>query len=181
VTEPSPDAATLPEVDRTPCFKLLDETPAFTLATLDPTVPLEHAVVLRRRRLSLVFLSDPNSQHCRNLQAHPRCSAALYPAVADGVHCAACRCAVGAFALRDGSASRPAALLATLPVRDELAQAVDAAAPYRFQPGWVRRIDNRLGSASNRNGDWMSEPIVRSGCAGEPSYSWRAGRTAAGG
>lgn len=148
MTESSPDRpAALLEADRTALLQLLDETSTFTLATLDPdgaprATPLFYAV----DGLSLVFLSDPNSQHCRNLQAHPRCSAALYPAVADWRALRGLQMRGRAHSL--SATEAPLALrlyLRRFPFAAELAQAVDAAAPYRFQPGWVRRIDNRLG------------------------------------
>jgi uncharacterized protein YhbP (UPF0306 family) len=148
VTEPSAGPpATLPEADWAALLQLLDETPAFTLATLDPggaprATPLFFAV----DGWSLVFLSDPNSQHSRNLQADPRCGAALYPPAADWRALRGLQMRGRARSLTE--AESPHALqiyLRRFPFAAELAQAVDSAAAYCFQPGWIRRIDNRLG------------------------------------
>ena len=148
MTELSPGwPATVPETDRTALLQLLEETPAFTLATLDPdgaprATPLFFAV----DGLSLVFLSDPNSRHCRNLQADPRCGAALYPTVADWRALRGLQMRGQAHSLSEAEAPHALHLyLQRFPFAIELAQAVDAATAYRFQPGWVRRIDNRLG------------------------------------
>jgi uncharacterized protein YhbP (UPF0306 family) len=139
--------AGLAEPDRAALLELLEETPALTLATLDPDgSPRATPLFFAADDLALVFLSDPSSHHSRNLQADPRCGVGLYPGVDDwralrGVQ-------MRGRARRLSEAEAPHALelyLRRFPFAADLAAAVEAAAPYRFQPSWIRRIDNRQG------------------------------------
>ncbi|MCJ7513227.1 MAG: pyridoxamine 5'-phosphate oxidase family protein [Anaerolineales bacterium] len=135
------------EPDHAALLELLEETPAFTLATLDPDgAPRATPLFFAADDLALVFLSDPASQHSRNLQADPRCAASLYPAIADWRELRGLQLRGRARRLRETEAPRALQLyLRRFPFAADLAQAVEATAPYRFQPNWIRRIDNRQG------------------------------------
>ncbi len=139
--------ARLDKATRVALNEIMGETPAFTLATLDPDgAPRATPLFFAADDLALIFLSDPASQHSCNLLADPRCAAALYPTVADWRTLRGLQ--MRGRARRMGAAETPRALqlyLRRFPFAADLAQAVQAAAPYRFQPDWIRRIDNRQG------------------------------------
>ncbi len=127
---------------------LLTETRALTLATLDPdgaprATPLFFAF---QPDLALLFLSDPDSAHMRNLARDPRAAVGLYPEVADWQEIRGLQMK-GVVALVP-QAERKAAMAvyqARFPFLEALAEAVEAAGLYRFIPRWVRLIDNRRG------------------------------------
>jgi uncharacterized protein YhbP (UPF0306 family) len=128
--------AGLAEPDRAALLALLEETPALTLATLDPDgAPRATPLFFAADDLALIFLSDPSSQHSHNLLADPRCGVGLYPAVDDWRALRGLQLRGQARRLREAEA----------PFAADLTQAIEAAAPFRFQPSWIRRIDNRQG------------------------------------
>lgn len=133
--------------DRAALTELLEETAALTLATLDPDgAPRATPLFFAADDLALIFLSDPASQHCQNLQADPRCAAAVVPDVTDWRALRGLQ--LRGRARRVRAAETPRALhlyLRRFPFAADLAQAVSAAAPYTFLPDWIRRIDNRQG------------------------------------
>jgi uncharacterized protein YhbP (UPF0306 family) len=149
-------SAPLSDSDRQAILALLAETAALSLATLDPdgaprATPLFFAF---DESLALTFLSDPASQHSRNLLAEPRCAVGLYPAVDDWralrglqMRGQARRLSVA----ESGEAFRLYARRFTFVA--DLPQAVDSASPYLFMPDWIRRIDNRQGFGFQREWD----------------------------
>ncbi len=135
------------EPDGAALLELLKETPAFTLATLDPNgAPRATPLFFASDELALIFLSDPSSQHSHNLQADPRCAASLYPAITDWRELRGLQMRGRARHLTEAEAPHALELyLRRFPFAADLAAAVEGAAPYRFQPSWIRRIDNRQG------------------------------------
>jgi len=135
------------EPDRAALLALLEETPALTLATLDPDgAPRATPLFFAADDLALIFLSDPSSQHSHNLLADPRCSVGLYPAVDDWRALRGLQLRGQARRLREAEAPHALELyLRRFPFAADLMQAIEAAAPFRFQPSWIRRIDNRQG------------------------------------
>ena len=131
---------------RAALLALLEETPALTLATLDPDgAPRATPLYFAPADLTLIFLSDPASQHSRNLQADPRCGVAIYPAVADWRSLRGLQMRGQAVRLSEMETPRALQLyLQRFLFAAGLARTVQAA-PYRFQPNWIRRIDNRQG------------------------------------
>jgi uncharacterized protein YhbP (UPF0306 family) len=138
--------ARIDQAARTALSALLEETRALTLATLDPDgAPRATPLYFATDDLKLIFLSDPASQHSRNLQANSRCSVAIYPAVDDWRSLRGLQ--MRGQAIRVSEMETPLALqlyLRRFAFAADLARAVQAA-PYRFQPSWIRRIDNRQG------------------------------------
>jgi uncharacterized protein YhbP (UPF0306 family) len=137
----------LSETDQQALIALLEETPVLTLATLHPNgSPRATPLYFAHRGLTLVFLSDPASLHCQNLQADRRCAVALYPPVTDWRQLRGVQMR-GTAALVDGAEAAAALNIFALrfPFVGQLPQALAQAKPYRFTPDWARRIDNRQG------------------------------------
>jgi hypothetical protein len=132
--------------DRAALLALLEETPVFTLTTLEPDgAPRATPLYFAADGLALIFLSDPSSQHSHNLQADPRCGAALYPAVADWRALRGLQMRGRAVRLSELETPRALQLyLRRFMFAADLMRAAQAA-PYRFRPSWIRRIDNRQG------------------------------------
>lgn len=139
--------------DLSPILALLAETQALTLATLDPdgrprATPIFFAF---DDRADLIFLSDPQTQHCRNLEREPSASAALYPEVSDWRGLRGLQ--IKGVASSVPASDREAALsqyTARFPFVLELTDVVSQSEVYRLRPTWVRLIDNRQGFGYKR-------------------------------
>ncbi len=96
--------------------------------------------------LRLIFLSDPDSAHSRNLVSAPQTSVAIYPEERDWRRLRGVQMTGHAAAI-EGSEAELArrAYARRFPFVSELAQALDASRTYAFRPSWVRLIDNRRG------------------------------------
>jgi uncharacterized protein YhbP (UPF0306 family) len=139
-----------PELQRDlePVRDLLEETTTMVLATHMPdgtprATPVYFAAddVLR-----LIFLSDPDSVHSRNLAASPQTSAAMYPEERNWRKLRGLQMTGQARAL-DGDEAEAArrAYARRFPFVAELASAMAASRIYAFSPSWVRLTDNRRG------------------------------------
>jgi|SRR3990172_2423026 len=132
--------------DLTPILSLLSETRALTLATLDPdgrprATPLFFAF---DEQAALIFLSDRETQHCRNLKRDPSVAAALYPEVSDWHELRGLQiqgvASVVPVADRGSALSLYTARFAFV---GALAEVVARSEVYRLSPTWVRLVDNR--------------------------------------
>jgi uncharacterized protein YhbP (UPF0306 family) len=138
-----------------PVVALLGETMTMVLATRMPdgtprATPVFFAV---DERLRLVFLSDPESVHSRNLTTMPSASAAMYPEEGDWRKLRGVQMTGRAYALegREAEAARRT-YARRFPFVSELASAMAATRIYAFTPRWVRLIDNRRGFGFQQ--DW---------------------------
>jgi len=129
-----------------PVRALLDETTTMVLATRGPngTPRATPVYFAAEHTLRLIFLSDPDSLHSRNLANAPQASVAIYPEESDwrrlrGVQMTGHAAAIG------GSESEPPrrAYAHRFPFVTELTQALAASQTYTFVPTWIRLIDNR--------------------------------------
>jgi uncharacterized protein YhbP (UPF0306 family) len=142
--------------DLSPILALLAETQTLTLATLDPdgmprATPLFFAY---DEQISLVFLSDRDTQHCRNLEREPSVAAALYPSVSDWRELRGLQ--FKGLAFPSPEAERESALAqyaARFPFIDSLTEVVAQSQIYRLRPTWVRLIDNRQAFGYKREWD----------------------------
>jgi uncharacterized protein YhbP (UPF0306 family) len=131
-----------------PVRALLEEATTMTLATRMPdgtprATPLYFAA---DERLVLVFVSDPDSVHSRNLAASPHASAAIYPAEDDWRKLRGVQMMGQARVLEGGAAESARRVYARrFPFVGEIAAVMAASRLYAFTPSWVRCIDNRRG------------------------------------
>jgi hypothetical protein len=106
--------------------------------------------------LRLTFLSDPATQHCRNLQQEPRSAVGLYPHVDDWRELRGLQMQGIAAPIREAEL---VAALARYRKRfsflGDITSAVARSRLYRFTPGWVRLIDNRV--AFGHHQEWHLE------------------------
>ena len=147
----------LPAADADDLRRLLGETPAMSLSTTDPdgtprTTPL---YVAPDDRLRLLFLSDGSTRHAANLSRSPDAAAALYPSVDDWrairglqmkgrVECLGPAAQAGEFGV----------YLKRFPFAAEIAARAPGSLLYRFDPTWIRMIDNRRGFGDQR--EWRA-------------------------
>jgi uncharacterized protein YhbP (UPF0306 family) len=142
--------------DLSPVLGLLSETQTLTLSTLDRdgkprATPLFFAY---DHQVSLFFLSDHDSQHCRNLEHEPSAAAAVYPSVSDWRELRGLQIKGLAFPLADPEREPALALYAArFPFIDSLADVVARSRIYRLRPMWVRLIDNRRAFGYKREWD----------------------------
>jgi uncharacterized protein len=134
--------------DLDPVHALLEETTTMVLATRMPdgsprATPVFFAT---EGNLRLIFLSDPDSVHSRNLSASPHASAAAYPEEGDWRKLRGIQMTGQARAL-DGAEAEAArrTYARRFPFVAELAAAMAASRIYAFTPSWVRLMDNRRG------------------------------------
>jgi uncharacterized protein YhbP (UPF0306 family) len=129
-----------------PVRSLLDETTTLVLATrgTDGTpraTPVFFAVF---ESLKLVFLSDAESIHSRNLRRAPEVSVALYPEEPDWRRLRGLQMMGRAAALAGPEADvAQQAYARRFGFVAELSQALAASQIYAFAPTWIRLIDNR--------------------------------------
>ena len=139
--------------DLTPVLSLLAETHSLTLATIDPdgrprATPLFFAF---DDQAGLFFLSDRETQHCRNLRRDPSAAASLYPEVADWREIRGLQIRGLASAIPASERAPALALYTTrFPFLGELNTIVSRSEIYRLRPTWVRLIDNRQGFGYKR-------------------------------
>lgn len=133
---------------------ILGAVAAMTLATCSDGSPWATPVYFAPWGPDLVFLSSPDSRHCRNLAGNPACSAAVYPEAASwrairGVQMEGQAGPVMGLADKAGAM---AAYMAKFPFVRELVAAPGEAArrlgrisPHVFRPARIRYLDNALG------------------------------------
>ncbi len=134
--------------------RFLDENHVMSLATAGPLGPHAASLFYARDRLGLLWVSDPNSRHSRDLEADARVSATVAPDTADyalirgaQIHGAAHRVTdldergrfLALLVQRYSFLARPKDAPA------KMAAAFDSAAVYRLEPARVVLIDNSLG------------------------------------
>jgi len=139
--------------DLSPILALLAETQALTLATHDPDgMPRATPVFFAfDDQATLIFLSERDAQHCRNLEREPFVAAALYPEVSDWRELRGLQ--IKGVARIVSTPDRKAALAiyaARFPFVDSLADIIDRSEIYDLRPHWVRLIDNRRGFGFKR-------------------------------
>lgn len=147
------------EADRGAIRAVLEETPALTLATIDPdgsprATPLYFAA---EADLGLLFLSDPASAHCLNLARAPRAAASAFPAVDDWRAIRGLQIKGTARPLDDDE--RAAAVKVYRQRFSDLAgleTAIAGSRLFRLRPAWLRLIDNRRGFGFAR--EWGTPP-----------------------
>jgi len=139
--------------DLTPVLALLAETRSLSLATLDPdgrprATPLFFAF---DDQACLFFLSERETQHCRNLSRDSSAAASLYPEVADWHEIRGLQIR-GFASVVPASEREPALALYTtrFPFAGELGGIVSLSEIYCLHPTWVRLIDNRQGFGYKR-------------------------------
>lgn len=136
---------------------LLDEANVLTLATTEPdggprATPLMFAIDDKLRPL---FLSDPDTQHVRNLERAAESAAAIYPPVDDWRSIHGLQLKGRCRPVPDDQL--PAAMehyRRRFAFITELEGAVVASRLYRFEPEWVRLIDNRQGFGHSQESAW---------------------------
>jgi hypothetical protein len=135
---------------------LLDETTTMVLATRGPngTPRATPVYFAAEHTLRLIFLSDPDSAHSRNLVGAPQASVAIYPEESDWRRLRGIQMTGHAAAI-EGSEAELArrAYARRFPFVSELARVLDASRTYAFRPSWVRLIDNRRGFGFQH--EWM--------------------------
>jgi uncharacterized protein YhbP (UPF0306 family) len=127
---------------------IVAESTTLTLATLDPdgtprATPLFFAA---DDGLNLYFLSDPDSQHARNLRRDPQAAVGLYPRVTDWRQIRGLQMKGRVDVVPQGEHDACMAIYrARFPFLAELPEAVSGSKLYCFAPGWIRLVDNRQG------------------------------------
>ena len=133
---------------------LLAETTTLTLATACDGAPWATTVYFAPDGFDLVFLSSPDSRHCRNLAGNPACAAAVSPETASwrdirGLQMEGRAAPVAGIAAK---ARAMAAYFVKFPfVKDLLASPGEAArrmgqvSVHVFRPATIRLIDNGPG------------------------------------
>jgi uncharacterized protein YhbP (UPF0306 family) len=131
-----------------PIRALLEETTTMVLATRMPdgTPRATPVFFATDESLRLIFLSDPQSVHSRNLTASPHASAAMYPEEGDWRRLRGVQM-TGRARVLDGAEADAArrTYARRFPFVAELASAMAATRICAFTPSWVRLIDNRRG------------------------------------
>ena len=131
-----------------PIRALLEETTTMVLATRMPdgTPRATPVFFATNKSLRLIFLSDPQSVHSRNLTASPHASAAMYPEEGDWRRLRGVQM-TGRARVLDGAEADAArrTYARRFPFVAELASAMAATRICAFTPSWVRLIDNRRG------------------------------------
>lgn len=129
-----------------PVCQVLDESTTMVLATRMPdgTPRATPVYFAPDERLHLIFLSDPQSVHSRNLAASPAASAAVFPEERDWRRLRGVQ-VMGEAGLLEGFAAEAArrTFARRFPFVAELAAALAASRIYALAPSWVRLIDNR--------------------------------------
>jgi uncharacterized protein YhbP (UPF0306 family) len=129
-----------------PLRALIEETKTMVLTTRMPdgTPRATPVFFAADENLRLIFLSDPESVHSRNLAASPQVSAAMYPEEGDWRKLRGVQMMGRAAELQGGSVDEATRVYARrFPFVAELASAMGASRIYALTPSWVRLIDNR--------------------------------------
>jgi hypothetical protein len=130
----------------------LDDQHVMTLATSGADGPWAAAVFYARREHELLFMSSPQSRHCRDLSVNPCCAATVQANERDWVKIRACSCKAGsarstppdqAHALAHYAAKFPLASSATAPA--VIAAAMAKVHWYRLHIERPFFIDNSRG------------------------------------
>jgi uncharacterized protein YhbP (UPF0306 family) len=139
---------------------ILNETHSLTLATVDPdgsprATPLFFAV---DESLDLYFLSDPESQHCLNFTRDPRVAVGLYPDVKKWRHIRGVQMK-GAVDFVSNATQQVGRdyYYQRFPFISLLQDVIDKSRFFRFQPSWIRMIDNRQKFGAHWEWDWPLE------------------------
>jgi hypothetical protein len=137
----------------------LDAQHVLTIATVSADGPAAAAVFYAAdAALDLYFISDPQTRHCRNLEASPACAITIH--ASDAVWSSIQGLQIEATARRVSAAGRPDAervylarfpeirALLTAPASgpgSAVAARFAASEFYRITPAWIRFIDNTRG------------------------------------
>lgn len=142
---------------------IINETHCLTLATVDPdgsprATPLFFAV---DESLHLYFLSDPESEHCLNFTRDPHAAVGLFPEIEGwrqirGVQMKGVVDLVSDTTRDEGLAC----YYKRFPFVSLLKHVVIKSEIFRFQPQWIRMIDNRRKFGAHREWDWPLEKRI---------------------
>jgi uncharacterized protein YhbP (UPF0306 family) len=135
---------------------ILDESTTMTLATSEPDGQPRATPVMfaHDQALHLFFVSDPTTQHIRNLAQDGRAAAGIYPAVTAWRQIRGLQLKGRAYPVPSHARERAMRQYADrFPFIEELEDAVDTAELYQFVPSWIRLIDNRRGFGFSREAD----------------------------
>jgi uncharacterized protein YhbP (UPF0306 family) len=133
---------------------LLDEHTVFTLATTHDAAPHAVSLMYARDGLALVWVSDPETRHSRDLAANPRAAATVARQYEDFTSIRGLQMTGRARRLDGGDETAWALDLLTerYPFFErfragpaKLARHLEAAAAYRFDPETVTLVDNTRG------------------------------------
>lgn len=134
--------------------QFLDANHVMSLATAGESGPHAASLFYVRDGLGVVWVSDPNSRHSRELEADARVSATVAPETSD--YASICGAQIHGAAFRVTDHDERSRLLALLVQRysflarpkdapAKMAAAFDSAAVYRLDPARIVLIDNSLG------------------------------------
>ena len=134
--------------------RFLDDNHVMSLATVARSEPHAASLFYARDGFGLVWVSDPDSRHSRDLEADARVAATIAPDTAD--HARVRGAQIHGVARRVRDIDERARLLALLVQRyaflakpkdapPKMAAAFDAAGVYRLQPARIVLIDNSRG------------------------------------
>lgn len=134
--------------------RFLDANHVMSLATAGATGPHAASLFYARDGFGLVWVSDPNSRHSRDLEADASVSATVAPDTSD--HTLIRGAQIHGAAHRATAIDERGRLLALLVQRfpflarpkdasPKMAAAFDSAAVYRLEPSRIVLIDNSLG------------------------------------
>ncbi len=134
-------------------LSLLAESTTFSLATTEAdgsprATPLFFAV---GRNLELLFLSDPETPHIRNVLRSPAAAAAAYPEVSDWRQIRGVQFKGTVERVPQNEIENAFELYrARFPYVEEVGSALENSELYAFRPRWIRLIDNRQGFGHKR-------------------------------
>jgi uncharacterized protein YhbP (UPF0306 family) len=147
-----------PASDISPIRALLAETSTLTLSTIDPDgTPRATPVFFAfDDQATLIFLSDRDTPHCRNLERQPAVAAALYPEVSEWRELRGLQIKGRASTFPTSEQEAALAVFADrFPFVRDLEEVVSQSEVYRLRPSWVRLVDNRQGFGYKR--EWSLE------------------------
>lgn len=131
-------------------LEILAETNSCTLATVEEdgsprATPMFFAF---DDQLRIYFLSDPKTVHVANLLRDSRVAMGFYPEVAGWKEIRGLQMKGSAEVIPDLELDQAwETYQARFPFLSEIPEAVEVSVLYRFEPQWVRIIDNRRGFA----------------------------------
>jgi uncharacterized protein YhbP (UPF0306 family) len=136
---------------------IMAEADTLALATVDPdgrprATPLMFAADEDLRPL---FLSDPSTQHVRNLERLSETALAIYPPIDDWRMIRGLQLKGHSRAVSNAEIDAAMEVYSRrFPFVSELEDAVATSRLYRFTPDWVRLIDNRQGFGFKQEAVW---------------------------
>lgn len=134
--------------DHASVLSILSEAEAMTLATIGPAgAPRATPVYFAfDDELALIFLSDKNSLHSKNLTREARAAVAVYPQVEDWRALRGVQMQGSVHEIQPEERARAQAIYQRrFPFVVAFSELIGDSCFYRFVPTWIRWIDNRRG------------------------------------